>query len=366
MPRQTPFLPAAARAVLLAFAAGLAVVAASHGAGAGEPTGPVVITGSTTPPVPPAAPSSQPGLQDGSDLAAGGMWDDVPFTVQVVDGRPRVLIEVGHGMRIPQTGGAEAVFVADSDIADVKTSPGEAVFLIAKSVGSTTLIATDQAGETIFDYDVVVIHTVRAMNEMLATRFPAQDVAVSSSKGSLLLDGKIDSQQTRADILTSLRASAPATVIVDRTVVSGSDLIRLDVRLLEINREGAARHGVDWGRLVSNNGFLMEDGMRGPGYRPTPADAVNDTLDALIERDVASVITQTQLSTVSGKEAQFEVGGQIPTPTFTDQPDDGNNFTLDYKFVGLNLVFAPVRTEPNKLMLKIASSISSTRPRAGS
>lgn len=280
------------------------------------------------------------------------------------EGNNTLLLEIGSGLLLENTQAAEAVFVADTDIADVKTSPGEAVFLFGKKVGGTTLIATNHSGQTLFKYKVIVIHAISQMNEMLGIRFPNQNLRVSSSKGSLMLTGQARTTRDKDKALSSLRASAQGVKIIDQSIVTESDLIRLDVRLLEVNRGLAERIGVDWNAVISANGFFIgansSSGISG-GYDSSKSTSLNATMDMLVRRNAASILTETSLSTISGKEARFEVGGEVPIPTFSDTTNN-NNVSLDYKFIGLNLTFSPIKKEENKIHLKIASSITNANP----
>lgn len=274
-------------------------------------------------------------------------------------------VEVGQGVLIPNTFGVESVFVSDPSVADLRDSPEETLFLFGKSVGTTSLIAADLNGDEMFRYTVVVSHQISEIKNMLIARFPAETVTLRSSRGSILVSGALSNARVREDLFASLEAAFPDTAIIDETTVVSSNIVRLDVKLLEVNSSRAEQFGVDISALVSVNGFSL--GVQNRGVVTSGFDArdssgglgvdLSATLDLLVSREIATIVTETSLSAVSSKEATFEVGGEIPVPTFTT---DGNNrdFSLSYKFVGLLLEFIPLRVEENKVLLNIGSSIT--------
>ncbi|WP_298966466.1 pilus assembly protein N-terminal domain-containing protein [uncultured Roseibium sp.] len=274
-------------------------------------------------------------------------------------------VEIGEGILIPNTASVEAVFVSDPKVADVKDSPEETIFLFGKSVGTASLIATDTNGHELFRYTVVVSHQLGEIRNMLKSRFPDETLSVRSSRGSILVSGATSNERVRKSIFASLEAAVPETAIIDETTVVASNLVRLDVKLLEVNKTRAEQFGVDINALIAANGFSIGVKDRGTitaGFSPQDQSSrLSATLDLLITNQVATVKTETSLSAVSGKQAIFEVGGEIPVPSFTT---DGNtrDFSLNYKFVGLLLQFTPARLEEDKVLLNIASSVSSTEP----
>lgn len=276
----------------------------------------------------------------------------------------RLLLEVGEGTLMPEFQGVDALFVSDPEIADVKISPNNVAFLYGRTPGTTTLIATNASGDQLFSYSIIVIHAISGINEMLKQRFPEQQVSLNSFRGSIQLQGAVETKQIKAEIMKSLIAALPDIAILDQVVVDKPDLIRLDVKLVEVNKLTLEKQGVDWSGLVSHHGFSFgqQNGKINLGYNAEQSKRLELTLDLLVRNRHASIVTETSLLTVSGKEANFEVGGEIPIPTFTDKSESSNNYSLSYKFVGLNLVFSPRRIEEQKIALSILSSITSAMP----
>jgi pilus assembly protein CpaC len=266
-----------------------------------------------------------------------------------VSAQERIIVEKGKGIFLPSTGAVDTVFVADTGIADVTSSPGESVFLFGKSIGETTLIAIDLSGKELFRSTVAVVLNLQEIGRSLNERFSGQQISISSARGSIMIDGVVSNERVRQDVLTTVSASVPDSALIDRLTVANSNLIRLDVALYEVNRSRVEAFGINWSALV------------GSGSGGNLANVTN-ALNLLVSNGVASIVTETSMTTISGKSANFSVGGEVPIPTFSEGTDtDSGNFSLSYKFIGMNLDFAPEQINEEKLRLEIASTISSTQ-----
>lgn len=178
-----------------------------------------------------------------------------------------------------------------------------------------------------------------------------------------MLTGIVSSDLVRSTMVTTLENVAPETAIIDRLNVASSNVIRLEVRLLEVSRNQVENFGIDWTATVTDNGFFLGTSGRGVltlGESNTAESSLNAALDVLVSNGIATIIQETVLSTVNGEEALFSVGGEIPIPTFI--PDDNGgpdgNFQLDYRFIGTSLAFTPSTAPGNKLRLLIDSEVS--------
>ncbi|MES0864873.1 pilus assembly protein N-terminal domain-containing protein [Ruegeria sp. SCPT10] len=274
----------------------------------------------------------------------------------------RLLLETGQGTLLPDIGSLESVFVADSSVADIESSPGEAVFVYGKSPGRTSLITVDFNGSESKILDILVVHNLSELNDAISNRFPDQEVVLQSSKGSILVSGEVINEHIKSDILKTLNAMVPSEVVIDNLITSESKLVRLDVKLLDVNRSEVDRFGIDFNGLIASNGFYLgaqSGGILQLGYNQNVKSQLDATIDLLTSNGLATVVTETSLTTKDTETANFSVGGEIPLPTFTNTHDAGNQgFTINYRFVGMELNFTPLRKRNGKLNLEIDSKIS--------
>jgi len=279
-------------------------------------------------------------------------------------------LEIGNGLVVPNVRNAESVFVSDPEVADVKISPEETIFLYGKSTGTTQLIATGPDGAKLFTYKVVVIHQISDINSMLKRRFPKENIHVNSSKGSILISGVVSNRKAQSDILKSLKAAVGDITIVDQTFTTNSEIVEINVKLLSVNHNLVQRHGISWSAIVQANGLSIDAQSNGEltfGYQNlnpltnlNPSVDISATIDLLVNKNIATLLNETTLSTISEKTAQFEVGGEIPIPTFTTD-ENNRDFSIDYKFVGVFLEFTPKLLANNTINMKINSSVTNTQ-----
>jgi pilus assembly protein CpaC len=276
----------------------------------------------------------------------------------------RLTVEKGKSILLPFGEEIDTVFVSDTAVADASISPNNRVFVFGKEVGETSLITTSTDADADMAFTIVVTHKLSEIRSVIRNRFPGEQVSIESSRGSLMVTGVVSSDQIRQTLVTTLESAAPETTIIDRLNVGSSNVIRLEVKLLEVSRSQVENFGIDWTATVTNNGFFLGTSSRGVltlGQNNTAQSSLNAALDVLVSNGIATIAQETVLSTVNGEEAFFSVGGEIPIPTFIPDSDGSSNgnFQLDYKFIGTSLTFTPSTAPGNKLRLLIDSTISS-------
>ncbi|EAQ24860.1 type II and III secretion system protein family protein [Roseovarius sp. 217] len=276
----------------------------------------------------------------------------------------RLTVEQGKSILLPVGDNVDTVFVSDTTVADASISSNNRVFVFGKEVGETSLIATSTYADSDMTFTVVVTHKLSEIRSVIQSRFPGEQIAVESSRGSLMITGIVSSDRVRETLVTTLESAAPETTIIDRLRVASSNIIRLEVKLLEVSRTQVENFGIDWNATVTANGFFLGTSNRGVlsvGKSDTAESSLNAALDVLISNGIATIAQETVLSTVNGEEALFSVGGEIPIPTFipVDSGSSDGNFQLDFKFIGTSLSFTPSIAPGNKLRLLIDSTISS-------
>lgn len=285
------------------------------------------------------------------------------LTPTIAVSQDRLVVEVGKSILLPVSTNVQTVFIADTSVADATTSPDNRVFIFGKTVGETSLIATSLDGKTETSFTIVVTHQLSEIRGILNSRFPGQQISIESSRGSILVSGVVNNESTRATVIETLQAAVAGTNIIDRLSVDSSNIIRLQVLLLEVSRNQVESFGIDWTATVADNGFFIGASDRGVlrfDNSDNQETSLSAAVDLLVSSGIATIVQETVLATVSGEAANFAIGGEIPVPSFISDKEGttGQNFQLDYKFIGTNLSFTPMAAPGNKLRLLIDSTIS--------
>ena len=70
---------------------------------------------------------------------------------------------------------------------------------------------------------------------------------------------------------------------------------------------------------------------------------------------VMKLLSEPNLTAISGETANFAAGGQFPVPTGID---DNGNVRVEYKPYGVGLAFTPVVLSEGRISLKVSSEVS--------
>jgi pilus assembly protein CpaC len=270
----------------------------------------------------------------------------------------RLVVEVGKGLRLDRLKEAESIFVADTNIADISASPGDAHFIYGKSAGETSVIAADISGQTLLQYDLIVVHNLVELRRMLSRRFGDQAVYINSARGSIFISGTVSDERTRQNILSSLDRSVPGSALIDELIVAQGNVIELHLRFVEVARERLEEYGIDWSILTSANANQGTSTTNSLGN-------IDVLLSLLLANGVATNATESTLTTVSNRKAEFWVGDEIAIPTFTGVKGANSEiFSIDFKFVGSNVDFLPTLLPGGRINLQINTTVSSIQPSA--
>ncbi len=285
------------------------------------------------------------------------------------------LLDVGKGRVVIVPENTAAVFVADKEVADIQTPKPGQFFLYGRKVGSTSLTATGPGGEIIMQKTVVVQHDLTSARRALTERFPRQKIEVLSSEGSLLIRGKVADPRLSQDIEKTMRPFAGGGDVINRLEVQTSGRVRLYVRLFEIDRNIDDDVGVDWRALfgvgpvrvgvANENGFTV-GGQFDSSRKEALVVDLNATVDLLASRGLITIVSEPNLTTVDGVEAEFKVGGEFPVPKSTVSAGGAVSDGVDFRFYGVTLAFTPKIINRDSILLSISSSISNLMDKSSS
>lgn len=168
---------------------------------------------------------------------------------------------------------------------------------------------------------------------------------------------------------TAVNPAAPAQPqpqILDLIEVKGGKQIRVELQVVEINRTALRNLGIEYPALSSPEplqapGIVFGQienpatgGVTGFAQR-TPIKAV---LQAMERKDLARTLSAPSAVVLSGQEARFNVGGEIPIPIATVAPGVGTTTAVEFRPFGLVLSVIPT-VEPNgKIKLTVSTEVS--------
>jgi pilus assembly protein CpaC len=269
------------------------------------------------------------------------------------------------------------VVVADPDVADAVPLTDRSIYVLGKKVGVTSVSVYDAEKKLVGVIEVDVIQNApRAAAEI--RRNVDGPVRARAEGGKIVLNGEA------ADAVAADRAARIARShggeVVNQMRVRGPQQVMLEVRFIEVSRNAGRDLGVRIESQSTGNGITAGRSGRGQvgvlGFAgaasalANPAGAapfgtiigqlvrggtnIDVIIQALEEQGIARRLAEPNLITMSGEKASFLAGGEIPIPVAQAL----GVTTVEYKKVGVGLVFTPTVLAEGMINLRIEPEVS--------
>jgi pilus assembly protein CpaC len=302
-------------------------------------------------------------------------------------------LEVGETRLLTLPKPIVRVSVANPEVSDVQVVTPSQVLITAKSVGFTHLILWDSS-ETPLVIAVSATRNLDQLREQFKNLFPGSDIKVSSVGELIVLSG------SSTDLRMPARAAEVAQLhsekIANLIQVTGDQQVQLDVRFAEVSRTGLRNLGANFlwqdsgrGHVAGQTptgvvpGSYLRDDLQVPGTggggppligAPAQGNAFNlffstglrdfpfsAILSILSQQGLAKVLAEPTLVSLSGQEAEFHAGGEVPILIAREL----GTVSVNYKKFGVLLKFNPTVLGERTMSLKLSLEVSEPDPSAG-
>jgi pilus assembly protein CpaC len=218
-----------------------------------------------------------------------------------------------------------------------------------------------------------------SLRDTMKRVFPKENIQVDFSGGALVLYGTVSSPETAARAEALAKTESKDVVNTLRTPHI-SDMVMLRVRFAEIERSAIQNLGINLfgsganitgGASATEKNFSGGAGLLGSGTTPgsTFSDVFNISLirkdidleafiKALEQRSLAQILAEPNLLALSGKEASFLAGGEIPIPIAQGGSGNTTSVTVLWKEFGVRLKFTADVLQDDMINVKIAPEVS--------
>jgi pilus assembly protein CpaC len=285
-------------------------------------------------------------------------------------------VEKGKGKLIKLPAPVANLFVADPDTATVHPASPDSMFVFGKTPGETDIVGTDQNGNRIAQFTVTVdpsSYTNDRFQGQSQTTAPGNDVTMESEPNGVILHGTVDTPEQADVLVNQAKAIGTGTVTNDLTVNEPIQ-VQLKVRIASMSRNITRELGIDWSSVgedgVKIGKFALSiSSASSPSSLGTissggvgvlfPGGTFEGVIDALAQDNLAHVLAEPTLTTLSGTQANFQVGGQFPIPVSTSGSGNSATVTVEFKNYGVLLSFIPTVFSDGRIALQVAPSISS-------
>ncbi len=249
-------------------------------------------------------------------------------------------------------------------------SPTE-IQLAAKKAGVTQVNLWDENNQ-IFTVDVVVYGDTRELQMILDEQFPNASLKVRGISNGVLISGFVDQPHDVQAIVQIAEQFYPQKVST-RLQVGGVQQVLLHVKVMEVSRTKLRALGFDWTYLSGPTqivsaaaGIISAASGDGGG---TPVDSSGNFrfnvvsgsstfwgfLDAMRQDNMAKLLAEPTLVTVSGRPAYFQSGGEVPVTTGGGLGVPANTV---YKPYGTQINFVPIVLGNGRIRLEVRPQVS--------
>lgn len=337
--------------------------------------------------------------------AAEGMIHEAALTTSATQSSAdqSVRLTLGKAEIITLSGPVADILVADPKIADIVALQSNRLYVVGANLGSTNVIATDKDGNVVKRMNISVNVDTDAIEEMVHKLFPNEKGVKAHMIGTqIALTGLVSTPTASQKIarlvaahmgeIQKMKVTDVDEIVENLLEVRGEQQVMLRVRMLEMSRSVLKELG-----LETNANDLVEGGA--PLFGRNPNSATNglagflgttaqtaltqdplgvgalilDTginglgqleflLNALQNDNLANVLAEPNLTSVSGEQAGFLAGGEFPVPVGRDRE---GNIIVDYKEFGVSLNFKPIVLSDDRISLQLNTEVSSLNQAQG-
>ena len=287
-------------------------------------------------------------------------------------------LTVNQGHLITLNGKAKTIFIANPDIASYQVPSSKKLFVFGLIPGATTLYALDAKGEVLFTDTIYVKHDVTDFNRQAANMFRQARVLAKSINGQLIIEGQVPSSDIALQVMnlaqsyhqpyiSNTRAQDTDGQVVNHLQVLMPNQVNIRVKIAEVSRNASTRLGLrpsagaigfentTWSGNGNGQSTLNLNGLANQ-LLGVKLQSHSIMLDALASQGAARLLSEPNLTAMSGETASFLAGGEYPVPT--SRTADGT-VLIQFKEYGVLLNITPTVLNDRRISLKIAPEVSS-------
>ena len=283
------------------------------------------------------------------------------------------------------------LLVGNEEIADVLPLTNRTIYVLGKSLGSTSLSIYGPKKRLIAIVDLMVTYDIQGLKSRLFDLFPEEEIEVRGVNDSVILSGAVSSSAKLTQALAVSDRYAPGRV-TNLLSVNGSQQVLLAVRFVEMKRTVLKEFGLntkmlfDTGDtfaigaesagsnvlatstaipgsvsggpvatvLTEQQSPLTTSFLAGAAALATGNFAMTLDLDALEKKGLLKTLAEPNLIALSGDTASFLAGGEFPIPV---AQEDGTT-TAEFKEFGVSLSFTPTVIGKDLINLVVSPEVS--------
>lgn len=293
---------------------------------------------------------------------------------------------------------ANDVLVANPTVADAVMRTSRRIYLFGKQIGQTNIFVFDGSGKQIASLEINIERDIAGLENHLNRLIPNSNVKAEMINDNLVLTGTVptplaatkavslaqifikggeqaSNSAENANPLAAIFGNEDESAIVNLLKIEGQDQVMLKVTIAEVQRSITKQLGIDtaitnptgdgFGFQIAGGGIAQQS-VRG-GAASTLGlnyglNALQSQMRAMEVAGVVRTLAEPSLTSVSGEEAEFRVGGAYQAPQRFENTDDGFSVTYEEKQYGIYLKFTPTVLSEGRISLKLQTEVQEPSP----
>jgi len=278
----------------------------------------------------------------------------------------RVKLPVSQAVTVVFNGPVGKIVSAEPAIAEAQPITDTSLYLVGKGFGTTTVnLYSSETGAPLGLLAVEVGVDTADMSRAIAAAVPGSNVQVATVNGRVRLSGTVGDATDMEKVLQVV-AQYGEPAIVNTVTLAGGQQVNLEVRILEAQRTAGRQLGFQWSGSVGGVNINTGD-PNGPSADASsfssfitsvlsgaPGINLNATINALEAKSLVRTLAEPNLTTLSGVEASFLAGGQVPIRV----ADANGNIVLNYRDFGVRLIFTPIVLDDDRIQIRLTPEVS--------
>ena len=290
-------------------------------------------------------------------------------------------LDLGKSVVLETPNNATAIAITDPTVADVvPLASANKLQIQGKRVGSTDLVVQLGPGTEPIIYEITVHRDLSEMVRRIDAVVDGSTPEVSPLADRLVIEGVVDDLDTLEKIAQIARVYDEK--FVNLMTVRGDHQVQLEVVFAEVSRSGLRELGLNammgeasflavgiqgtsanTGVVVTHLGVApvmnagMVPGAAGSAFHLMawiPNIGLGAVLSILDEYKLSKVLAQPSLVCLSGQEATFQSGGEVPIPA----PGGMGAITVTFQEYGIILSFVPTVLANNVIDIRVDLEVS--------
>jgi pilus assembly protein CpaC len=328
--------------------------------------------------VPVPAPVASPAASHGALQVAQLPDSTTPLSSSTLSVSQPLHILVGQSVFVTTVSRLKRVYVSDPLVVDSFTSSPRQIVVTGKIPGVSSLILWDEAGNSA-TYWVSSDVNVGSLQKEIHEALPNDNIRVEGQQDRVSLSGTVwsDASAGAAVKLASLYTKNVVNSVIVRQLHDSQ--VKLKVQIIEIDRSKLAQFGINLFSQGKNTGSTTTGQFPStqtytPGSATAPATLTSSnplnllfynfdvnfgfTLQDLQNKNIAQILAEPTITTLSGQKASFLAGGEFPFPVVQGSSGGLTSITIQFRPYGVKLEFTPFVNDDGTIQLKVAPEVS--------